>query len=122
MATRSASGRTIAMMPTNRSLKAEPSGRIGFAAAALTDQSTPHPIRSRTFSRKSVRSPTLSSGYVSMQIIHRSSHRPIHTTPKVLTVTEAARLRRIGRSTAYEAANRYLAGDTDGLPVIRIGR
>ncbi len=40
----------------------------------------------------------------------------------VLTVTEAANLLRIGRSTAYEAANRYLAGDPDGLPVIRIGR
>ena len=110
------------MMPTNRSLKAEPSGRIGFAAAALTDQPTPRPIRIRTFSRKSVRSPTLVSGYVSMQIIHRSSRRPAHTTPKVLTVTEAATLLRIGRSTAYEAANRYLAGDPDGLPVIRIGR
>lgn len=57
-----------------------------------------------------------------MQIIHRSSRRPIHTTPKVLTVTEAANLLRIGRSTAYEAANRYLAGGPDGLPVIRIGR
>ena len=57
-----------------------------------------------------------------MQIIQRSSRRPIHSTPKVLTVTEAARLLRIGRSTAYEAANRYLAGDPDGLPVIRIGR
>ena len=62
------------------------------------------------------------SGYVSMQIIHRSSRRPTHTAPKVLTVTEAANLLRIGRSTAYEAANRYLAGDPDGLPVIRIGR
>ena len=57
-----------------------------------------------------------------MQIIQRSSRRPIHSTPKVITVTEAARLLRIGRSTAYEAANRYLAGNPDGLPVIRIGR
>jgi len=70
----------------------------------------------------SVRNRTHLSGYVSMQIIHRSSRRPTHTTPKVLTVTEAANLLRIGRSTAYEAANRYLAGDPDGLPVIRIGR
>lgn len=59
-------------------------------------------------SRNSVRSRALVSGYVSMQIIHRSSRRPTHTTPKVLTVTEAANLLRIGRSTAYEAANRYL--------------
>ena len=110
------------MLPTDRSFKAKPSGRIGLAAAALTDQPTPRPIRIRTFSRNSVRSRTLESGYVSMQIIHRSSRRPTHSTPKVLTVTEAAHLLRIGRSTAYEAANRYLAGDPDGLPVIRIGR
>ena len=122
MATRSASGRTIAMMPTNRPLKAKPSGRIGFAAAALTDRPAPPPIRVRTFSRNPVRSPILVCGFVSIPIIHRSSRRPTHTTPKVLTVTEAANLLRIGRSTAYEAANRYLAGDPDGLPVIRIGR
>ena len=110
------------MMPTNRSLKAKPSGRIGFAAAALTDQPPPQKIRVRTFLGKSVRSRMFVSGYVSMQIIHRSSRRPTHPAPKVLTVTEAANLLRIGRSTAYEAANRYLAGDPDGLPVIRIGR
>jgi hypothetical protein len=50
-----------------------------------------------------------------MQIIHRSSRRPTPTTPKVLTVTEAANLLRIGRSTAYEAANRYLAGGPEGF-------
>lgn len=110
------------MVPTNRPLMAKPSGRIGFAAPALTDQPPPRPIQVRTFSTKSVRSRTFESGYVSMQIIHRSSRRPIHVAPKVLTVTEAANLLRIGRSTAYEAANRYLAGDPDGLPVIRIGR
>ncbi len=37
------------MMPTNRSVKAKPFGRIGFAAAALTDQPPPRPIRVRTF-------------------------------------------------------------------------
>ncbi len=57
-----------------------------------------------------------------MQTIQRSARRPILSTPKVLTVTEAATLLRIGRSTAYEAANRYLAGDPEGLPCIRIGR
>nr|WP_277998842.1 helix-turn-helix domain-containing protein [Moorella sulfitireducens] len=36
--------------------------------------------------------------------------------PLVLTVTEAARLLRVGRSTAYEMANR---GD---IPVIKLGR
>ncbi len=110
------------MLPTNRSLKAKPSGRIGFAAAALTDQPPLRGIRVWTFAGKSVRGGTFVSGYVCMPIIHRSSRRPTHTTPKVLTVTEAADLLRIGRSTAYEAANRYLAGDPDGLPVIRIGR
>ncbi len=53
------------------------------------------------------------------------TRRPVRTqrtTTAVLTVTEAARMLRIGRSTAYDAANRYLDGDPDGLPVIRIGR
>lgn len=36
--------------------------------------------------------------------------------PLVLTVAEAARLLRVGRSTAYEMANR---GD---IPVIKLGR
>ena len=43
--------------------------------------------------------------------------------PVVLTVEEAARVLRIGRSAAYEQARRYLAtGGAEGLPVIRFGR
>ncbi len=41
--------------------------------------------------------------------------------PDLLTVEEAARVLRIGRSKAYEQARRYLATDgADGLPVVRI--
>ena len=43
--------------------------------------------------------------------------------PVVLTVEEAARLLRIGRSAAYEQARRFIAtGDAEGLPVVRLGR
>jgi hypothetical protein len=43
--------------------------------------------------------------------------------PDFLTVTEAARVLRIGRTAAYELAVRYEAtGGAEGLPVIRIGR
>jgi excisionase family DNA binding protein len=43
--------------------------------------------------------------------------------PDVLTVTEAARVLRVSRSTAYELAERYLATDGgEGLPVVRVGR
>ena len=42
--------------------------------------------------------------------------------PQLLTVDEAARLLRIGRSRAYELANDYLnSGGTTGLPVFRLG-
>ena len=38
--------------------------------------------------------------------------------PDVLTVEEAARLVRIGRTAAYQLANRYLATDgSEGMPV-----
>ena len=40
----------------------------------------------------------------------------------LLTVDEAARVLRIGRSRAYQLANEYLAtGGTAGMPVIRLG-
>ena len=39
----------------------------------------------------------------------------------MLTVVEAARLLRIGRTLAYQLASRFLAGEPDGLPVVRLG-
>lgn len=41
--------------------------------------------------------------------------------PDFLTVEEAARVLRIGRTAAYQQANRWLATGTEGLPVIRVG-
>jgi hypothetical protein len=43
--------------------------------------------------------------------------------PDFLTVTEAARVLRIGRTAAYEQAVRFeVTGGAEGLPVIRIGK
>jgi len=41
--------------------------------------------------------------------------------PVMLTVTESARVLRIGRTLAYQLASSFLAGDARGLPVIRLG-
>lgn len=40
----------------------------------------------------------------------------------VLTVEEAAAVLRIGRSSAYDLARIWRAGDPSGLPVIQVGR
>ena len=43
-------------------------------------------------------------------------------TRALLTVEEAARILRIGRSLGYELANQYLtSGGTTGMPVLRFG-
>jgi excisionase family DNA binding protein len=43
--------------------------------------------------------------------------------PQFLTVEEAAAVLRIGRTSAYELARRWLAtSGREGLPVIRLGR
>jgi hypothetical protein len=48
---------------------------------------------------------------------------PSATPPDFLTVDEAARIIRIGRTTAYDIARVYEATDgADGLPVIRLGK
>jgi len=45
------------------------------------------------------------------------------SVPDLLTVEEAARVLRIGRTAAYELARGYLAtGGAEGLPAIRVGR
>ena len=41
--------------------------------------------------------------------------------PDFLTVEEAARVLRIGRTTAYQQAHRWLDGGNDGLPVEWVG-
>lgn len=43
--------------------------------------------------------------------------------PEVLTVEEAAKVLRIGRSAAYELARRFRdSGGKEGLPVVMLGR
>jgi hypothetical protein len=45
------------------------------------------------------------------------------TVPDFLRVEEAARVLRIGRTSAYELAREFLVtGGASGLPVVRIGR
>ncbi len=46
----------------------------------------------------------------------------LENLPAMLTVEEAARVLRIGRSLAYQLATRYLdSHGVDGLPVLRLG-
>ena len=48
---------------------------------------------------------------------------PTHQSPLFLRVEEAARLLRISRSSAYEAANTWLRSEgKEGLPCVRLGR
>ena len=48
---------------------------------------------------------------------------PTGALPDFLTVVEAARLLRIGRTSAYLLAQQWLYSDgRDGLPVVRVGR
>jgi len=52
-----------------------------------------------------------------------NENQPDQRIPNFLTVEEAARILRIGRTAAYEQTRRY--EDTDGregIPVIRVGR
>ncbi len=47
---------------------------------------------------------------------------PLEDLPAMLTVEEAARVLRIGRSLAYQLATLYITSDgIDGLPVVRLG-
>ena len=47
---------------------------------------------------------------------------PTGVAPDMLTIEEAARILRIGRSAAYKLAREYLATDgASGIPAIRIG-
>jgi len=55
-------------------------------------------------------------------VAHEPSTRA-DAAPQFLTVEEAAALLRIGRTSAYELARRWLAtSGREGLPVIRLGR
>ena len=47
----------------------------------------------------------------------------VEPAPQFLTVEEAAAVLRIGRTSAYELARRWLStSGREGLPVIRLGR
>ena len=47
----------------------------------------------------------------------------MNEVPDMLTVEEAARILRVGRTTGYELAGRWLdTGGEEGLPVIHVGR
>src|ERR1035438_404905 len=53
----------------------------------------------------------------------RASARTPATSVRFLRVEEAARILRIGRSAAYEQANRWIATNGEcGLPAVKVGR
>ena len=51
----------------------------------------------------------------------RDSEGDLDGLPAMLTVDEAARVLRIGRTLAYRLAADFVAGDVHGLPVVRLG-
>ena len=52
-----------------------------------------------------------------------SGRTPASTPERFLRVDEAARILRIGRSAAYEQANRWIATNGQcGLPAVKVGR
>jgi hypothetical protein len=52
----------------------------------------------------------------------RSRRPATSTAPDVLTVEEAARVLRIGRTKCFELVRRWFATDgADGLPAVRVG-
>ena len=51
----------------------------------------------------------------------RDSECDLDGLPAMLTVDEATRVLRIGRTLAYRLAADFVAGDVHGLPVVRLG-
>ena len=50
-----------------------------------------------------------------------AGHHPAEELPEMLTISEAARRLRIGRTLAYQLAARFLNGEPGGIPTIRLG-
>jgi len=59
----------------------------------------------------------------SSEVATSDSARTLASTERFLRVDEAARILRIGRSAAYEQANRWIATNGQcGLPAVKVGR
>ena len=59
----------------------------------------------------------------STEVATSDSERTAASTVRFLRVDEAARILRIGRSAAYEQANRWIATNGQcGLPAVKVGR
>jgi hypothetical protein len=57
-----------------------------------------------------------------MDVVNVMISSSTSVAPDLLTVEEAARVLRIGRTSAYELARRYLRSDgAEGIPVLRVG-